>query len=200
MYNHVIRREVYEMSWVPAFDIGVWNAWIFMAYLLFSFVPFSYIAIKKNSPSVKETALSRISMMFATSSKLFLLPVMIYSLFLPLKLGTVWFYIGLPVTLLGLAGYTMVLANWATTPLDNQVSRGLYRHSRHPKYVTMFVFMLGLSIITASWVLFLFFIIFVVGCAVYTNVKEQSCAEKYGDSYREYIAKTPRWMGISKTG
>ena len=111
------------MSLVPAFEIGVWNAWIFMAYLLLSIIPFMYVAIKKDSPSVKETGLSRVSMMFATSSKLFLLPAMIYSLFLPLRLGTVWFYVGLPVTLTGLIGYTLVLINWATTPLDNQISR-----------------------------------------------------------------------------
>lgn len=186
------------MSLTPAFEIGVWNAWIFMVYLLLSIVPFMYIAIKKDSPSVKETGLPRISMMFATSSKLFLLPAMIYSIFLPLKLDTAWFYVGLPVTLLGLLGYTLVLVHWATTPLNNQISRGLYRYSRHPMYITMFVFLLGLGIITASWVLLLFLIVFVVGCAVYTGVEEQSCLEKYGDAYRTYMKRTPRWLGIPK--
>ncbi|MGD9143697.1 MAG: methyltransferase [Dehalococcoidia bacterium] len=186
------------MSLVPAWEIGVWNAWIFMVYLLLSIIPFMYIAIKKESPSVKETGLSRLSMMFATSSKLFLLPVMLYSIFLPLKLETAWFYIGLPVTLIGLLGYTMVLLNWATTPLDNQVSHGLYRYSRHPMYLTMFIFLLGLSIITASWLLLLFFLVFVVGCVVYAGVEERSCTDKYGNAYREYLNKTPRWLGIPK--
>jgi len=187
------------MSLVPAFEIGVWNAWIFMAYLLLSVVVLMYIAIKKDSPSVQETGLSRVSMMFATSSKLFLLPIMIYSLFLPLKLGTVWFYVGLPITLIGLIGYTLVLINWGITPLDNQVSRGLYRYSRHPMYFTMFIFLLGLGIITASWVLLLFFVVFVVGCVVYANVEEQSLLDKYVNTYREYMNKTPRWIGIPKS-
>ena len=187
------------MSLVPAFEMGVWNAWIFMVYLLLSIVPFMYFAIKKDVPSVKDTGLSRMSMMLATSSKLFLLPAMIYSIFLPLKFGTAWFYAGLPITLIGLAGYTLVLINWATSPLNSQVSQGLYRYSRHPMYLTMFIFLLGLAIITASWVLLLFFLIFVVGCAVYTNVEEQSCLEKYGDAYREYINRTPRWIGIPKS-
>ena len=43
------------MSLIPAFEIGVWNAWIFMAYLLLSFIPFIYIAIKKSVPSVEES-------------------------------------------------------------------------------------------------------------------------------------------------
>ena len=187
------------MSLIPAFEIGVWNAWIFMAYLLLSFIPFIYIAVKKRAPSVKESGLSVVAKIFASSSKLLLFPAMVYSIFLPMKLGTVWFYVGLPITLIGLIAYTIVLVNWATTPLDNQVSRGLYRYSRHPMYVTMFVFFLGLSIVTASWVLLLLFIVLVVGCVVFVNVEEQSCLQIYGDSYRKYMIKTPRWIGIPKS-
>ena len=187
------------MSLIPAFEIGIWNAWIFMAYLLLSFIPFIYIAIKKSVPSVEESGLSKVAKIFASSSKLLLFPAMVYSIFLPMKLGTAWFYVGLPITLIGLIAYTIVLVNWATTPLDNQVSRGLYRYSRHPMYVTMFVFLLGLGIVTASWVLLLLFIVFVVGCVVFVNVEEQGCLQKYGGSYREYINSTPRWIGIPKS-
>ncbi|MBA7624306.1 hypothetical protein ES703_31713 [subsurface metagenome] len=188
------------MALIPAFEIGVWNGWIFMAYLLISFIPFIYIAIKKDVPSVEESGLSRVAKIFASSSKLLLFPVMVYSIFLPMKLGTAWFYVGLPITLIGLIALTIVLVNWATTPLGNQVSRGLYRYSRHPMYVTMFVFLLGLGIVSASWVLLLLFIVFVVGCVVFVNIEEQSCLDKYGDSYREYMNRTPRWIGIPKAG
>ena len=66
-------------------------------------------------------------------------------------------------------------------------------------YVTMFVFLLGLGIVTASWVLLLLFIIFVVGCVVFISVEEQSCLDKYGGAYREYMNRTPRWIGIPKS-
>jgi len=188
------------MSLIPAFEIGIWNAWIFMAYLLLSMIPFIYIAVKKDVPSVEESGLSRVAKIFASSSKLLLFPAMVYSIFLPMKPGTAWFYVGLPITLIGLIAYTIVLVNWATTPSDNQISRGLYRYSRHPMYVTMFVFLLGLSIVTASWVLLLLFIVFVVGCVVFVNVEEQSCLDKYGDAYREYMDRTPRWIGIPRSG
>jgi len=187
------------MTLVPAFEIGIWNAWIFMAYLLLSIIPFMYIAVKKSAPSVEDTGLSRVATMFATSSKLLLLPAMVYSIFLPMKLGTAWFYVGLPITIIGLIAYTIVLANWATTPLDSPISRGLYRYSRHPMYVTMFIFLLGLGIVTASWVLLLFCLVFVVGCVVYISLEEQSCLDKWGDSYREYMNRTPRWIGMPKS-
>lgn len=186
------------MSLVPAFEVGVWNAWIFMAYLFLSFIIFTYITIKKKSPAVEEGRLSKKGTLLANSSKLILVPVIIYSIFLPMKLETVWFYIGLPITLIGLITYTVVLINWANTPIDSQVSKGLYRYSRHPMYVTMFVHLLGLTIITASWILLLVTVIFVTGCVAFVNAEEQSCLKKYGDGYREYMNKTPRWLGIPK--
>ena len=187
------------MSLIPAFEIGLWNAWIFMLYLILSFIFWTPIAIKKGAPYADESGLSRVAKIFASSSKLLLFPVMVYSIFLPMKLGTAWFYVGLPITLIGLIALTIVLVNWATTPLDNQVSRGLYRYSRHPMYVTMFVFLLGLGIVTASWVLLLLFIVFVVGCVVFVNIEEQGCLQKYGDTYREYMNRTPRWIGMPKS-
>jgi len=30
--------------------------------------------------------------------------------------------------------------------------------------------------------------------------EEHFCLEKYGDAYREYIDKTPRWLGLPKSG
>ncbi len=187
------------MSLIPAFEIGVWNTWIFMAYLLLFMIYFIYIAVKKDVPSVEESGLSRVAKIFASSSKLLLFPVMVYSIFLPMKLGTAWFYVGLPITLTGLITVTIVLVNWAITPPNAPITKGLYRYSRHPMYVTMFVFLLGLGIVTASWVLLLLFIVFVVGCVVFVNVEEQSCLDKYGDAYRDYMNRTPRWIGVPKS-
>jgi protein-S-isoprenylcysteine O-methyltransferase Ste14 len=187
------------MSLIPAFEIGVWNAWIFMAFMLLSMIPFIFVGVKKNLPFVKELKLSRIGKIFANSSKPLLFPLAVYSIFLPLKLGTAWFYVGLPITLIGAVAYTVVLINWLITPLESQVSRGLYRYSRHPMYLSMFVFMFGLAILTASWIVLLFFIVLLVGCVVYTNDEERGCLAKWGETYRGYVARTPKWLGIPKS-
>ena len=187
------------MSLIPAFEIGLWNAWIPMLYLILSFPFFIRIAIKQGAPSPEESELSMGGKIVAYSSKLLLIPALVYSIFLPLKLGTMWLYIGLPITLIGLITYTMVLVNWATTPLNEPITRGLYRYSRHPMYVTNFVFFLGLGIATASWIFLLFSIVLVVGCFAFVNVEEQGCLKKYGDTYREYMNRTPRWIGIPKS-
>jgi protein-S-isoprenylcysteine O-methyltransferase Ste14 len=152
-----------------------------------------------NSPKDVFDSLGRIKKVFLYSSKLIYIPAVIYSIFLPLKLGTIWFYVGFPVTVIGLIMGWIVLVNWTNTPHDEPITKGLYRYSRNPMYVTAFVFFLGLSITTASWVLLLFTIIFLIGCAIFINLEEQLTLEEYGNSYREYMKRTPRWIGIPKS-
>jgi protein-S-isoprenylcysteine O-methyltransferase Ste14 len=189
------------VSLIPAFDIGVWNAWIFMIYEIAATVIFLRITSNKKSPSPEAPMgdMSTIDKILIYSSKLILIPALIYSIFLPLKLGTMWFYIGLPITLLGIIGGAMMLVDWAKTPPDRPVTRGLYHYSRHPMYVTEFIFFLGASIATASWLFFLFGLIFTVASAIYINDEEQITLEMYGDAYREYMNRTPRWLGIPKS-
>jgi len=92
-----------------------------------------------------------------------------------------------------------VLANWANTPPGEPVTRGIYRYSRHPMYVTSSLFLLGVSIASASWVFLLFPIIITVGAVIFIDLEEQGCLDHYGDAYREYMKRTPRWMGMPKT-
>jgi len=66
-------------------------------------------------------------------------------------------------------------------------------------YVTAFVFFLGLSIATASWVFLLFTILLIVASFYFAPLEEQSCLEKYGDIYREYMKRTPKYIGIPKS-
>ena len=191
------------MSFVPAFELGLWNAWIFMFIDALTLPFFIRIAKKrdKGSDSSKEVfdSLGRTKKFFFYSSKLIYVPAVIYSIFLPLKLGTIWFYLGLPITVIGLIMGLIVLVNWKNTPQDEPITNGLYSYSRHPMYVTAFVFFLGLSITTASWIFLLITIIFMVGCAVFIDLEEQLTLEEYGNSYREYMKRTPRWLGIPKS-
>ena len=153
------------MSAIAAFEIGVWNAWIFMVpFLLANILCFLFMA-KKDVPGgpAHVPYKSRITMLVASSSKIIYLPASIYSIFLPLKSEEIWPYVGLPITLVGLVGSIIVAANWATAPVGEPVTRGLYRYSRHPMYVTGFIILLGVGTLSASWVFVLFAIIFGIG-------------------------------------
>jgi hypothetical protein len=79
------------MSPVPAFEIGLWNAWIFMLLDVLTFPLFMRIA-KGRAPEEGRnqlSALSRTERITLYSSKAIYIPAFVYSIFLPLKLGTV---------------------------------------------------------------------------------------------------------------
>jgi protein-S-isoprenylcysteine O-methyltransferase Ste14 len=165
------------------------------------------LMMKKGVPSggsvraVQRACKSKAALLVAFLSKFIIFPAVIYSVFLPLKLGTMWFYVGLPITLLGLVGTLLVLVSWANTPVGEPVTRGIYRYSRHPMYVTMVLLLLGVSIISASWVFLLFTIVTGVGVTrpFFLKVEEAQCIGHYGVAYREYMNRTPRWIGIPKS-
>ena len=128
------------------------------------------------------------------------LPI-IYSIFLPLRLGTTWFQVGLPIALLGLIMYTIVWVNLATIPPgDGPATRGLYRFSRHPMYLTVFLMNIGVSIACASWLFLVLSIALIILSVILVTAEERFLLEHYGDAYREYMERTPRWIGIPKSG
>jgi len=159
------------MSLVSGFELGLWNAWIFMVPSLLLTL-FALHFLKEKGAPASSMRLSKTKLSFCLFSKFIYFAAVIYSVFLPLKLGTIWFYVGLPITLVGLVGTIIVLVNWANTPAGKPVTRGLYRYSRHPMYVTAVLLLLGVSIISASWVFLLFPIIVGVGAVYFIKMEE----------------------------
>jgi protein-S-isoprenylcysteine O-methyltransferase Ste14 len=65
-------------------------------------------------------------------------------------------------------------------------------------YLSMIFVYLGVSIAAASW-LFLLITVITFFLQLYQAKKEERyCCEKYGGAYREYMRRTPRWIGIPK--
>ena len=189
------------MSLIPVFKLGLWNAWIFLLIPLLTLPFLFHIAKRRVIPSQDEefNAFSKRNKMLFISSKFIFFIAAIYSIFLPLKLGTIWFYIGVPVTIIGLAGMITVMVNWANTPSNEPITKGIYKYSRHPMYVTYFFVLLGVSVATASCLFALFLIIFTIGAVAFADFEEKGCLEQYGEAYREYAKRTPRWIGIPKS-
>ncbi len=189
------------MSLIPAFEIGIWNAWIFMALELLTFPLFFRVATPRapKEENHNVAALPKFKRTLLYSSKIIYIPATIYSIFLPLQLGNPWFYIGLPITLIGFITGIIVILNWAASPLGKPVTTGFYRYSRHPMYVTAFVFFLGLSIATASWVFLLFTVLLIAASFYFAPLEEESCLDQYGDTYRDYMNRTPKYLGIPKS-
>ena len=190
------------MSLIPAFELGLWNAWIFVLLgLLSGFVSWLLIgkkALKKfrTVPNIPKTSAENIS------DKIYLplsLASMIYSVFLPIKLGTLWFYVGLTIWILSEVIGLISFVSFGTTPIDRLVTKGIYRISRNPVCLSGFLFNLGIGITCASWVFLLYAVVDITLMHISIGAEERFLLEKYGTSYREYMNRTPRWLGIPKS-
>ena len=190
------------MSLIPVFEIGVWNAWILTLY--FPLHPLIMLLIDKlvgtggMFQKMGSVLYNKAEKRIVSISMLMLLLVLIYSIFLPLKLGTPWFYVGLPIYLFGLVMFITAIVNIATTPLGEPFTNGVYRYSRHPMYFSGFFTFIGIGIATASCI---FLLLSVVGIILETFIvipEERFCLEKYGAAYRVYMNRTPRWIGGPK--
>jgi protein-S-isoprenylcysteine O-methyltransferase Ste14 len=187
------------MSLVPAFEIGLWNAWIFMIWLLIqNLVIMANKRLYQRFGGGSDTKPSQTHKIVNVLSTLLWLLSTAYSIFLPLKLGTVWFPIGLVIFLSGLVTITVATINFATTPIEQPVTRGAYRYSRHPGYAGLVLIYLGVGIASASWIFLLVMVILVVLLGISAKEEERYCLERYGLSYRGYMDRTPRWLGIPR--
>ena len=185
------------MSLVPAFELGLWNAWIFMLPLII--ISIFGVRIFGKRASGENSGLTRREKICFACMHLIVIASYAYSIFLPLKLGTAWFYIGLLIYLPGMLIVIIAILNFATTSLDKPVTQGIYRFSRNPMYVGEFLINISVSIVCLSWI---FFLVTVVVAILEQNVviaEERFCLGKYGNAYREYMNRTPRWIGIPRS-
>jgi protein-S-isoprenylcysteine O-methyltransferase Ste14 len=192
------------MSWLPAFEIGLWNAWIFMVPLLAAGIVPLFIVNEKTEkrcegePEASE--LDRTTRIAHVITHLVIMPfTLIYSIFLPLKLGTWWFYAGLPICLLAIAMSLVFSVSFSTAPLGEPLTKGVYAISRHPGYFAFFLGCVGIGIACASWLFLLCALVWIVSWHFGVAEEERILLERYGDAYREYMNRTPRWIGFPKT-
>jgi protein-S-isoprenylcysteine O-methyltransferase Ste14 len=114
-------------------------------------------------------------------------------------LGTAWFYSGLAVYLLGLTIVTITIVNVASTPLGEPFTKGLYRYSRNPGYLGQLFLFVGIGIASASWFYLLLSSILIVLTYLLVAIEERINLDKFGAAYREYMKRTPRWIGFPKS-
>ena len=186
------------MSIIPAFEIGLWNAWILIIpFIIYWFVGIKFVFSKRmtESPSLKRRKIEIISNILIIT----MFGSFIYSVFVPLKLGTIWFYIGLLVYLIAIVLIIISMINFATTPIDKPVTKGAYRYSRNPMFIGFFLCFFGIAIACISWVYLVLTLFFILTTAYLSPFEEAITLGHYGKAYKEYMKRTPKWIGIPKS-
>ena len=95
----------------------------------------------------------------------------------------------------------MATLNFAATPVDKPNTKGIYRLSRNPMYFGFLLIYIGTGIACASWIFLLIALIsFLALHYVLTGPEERLCIKKFGNTYQEYMDKTPKWIGLPRSG
>jgi protein-S-isoprenylcysteine O-methyltransferase Ste14 len=177
-------------------EFGLWNAWWFFLYywlpmpLLRTFRP-------ANLDSMSGGEVTPAEARQRTILYILFFAAVAYSLFVPFRLGTLWFYVGLPIALVGALFYGFAVRELMREELDkNPLQHGAYRFSRHPLYVAEAIMFIGVAIAcTSVWILLFAGITFGFHAA-HVAEEERACTERYGERYEAYLRRTPRWLGV----
>ena len=129
------------MSLIPAFKIGVWNAWLFMSVFFLQMIAILFVdkRIREKSHVPIDARRNRFEKYVGIIGNFIWLLAMGYSVFLPLQPGTIWFYVGLSIFIIGLVLMAIATVNFITTPVDLLITKGTYQLSRHPMYLATFL-------------------------------------------------------------
>jgi len=188
------------MSLIPAFRIGIWNAWLFMSVFLLQMIAIMFVdkRVSDRSHVPSDARRNRLERYAGIIGNFIWLLAIGYSVFLPLQPGTAWFYVGFAVFFIGLTLMAIATFDFITTPADQVITKGVYQFSRHPMYLATFFICLGSGIAALSW-LFIFISIILALCLYQEAlIEERYCHNRHVKAYQEYINRTSRWIGIPK--
>jgi protein-S-isoprenylcysteine O-methyltransferase Ste14 len=73
------------------------------------------------------------------------------------------------------------------------VDSGIYRFVRHPQYLAGLLINIGAALITWHWLVILLGLLSVIMYYWSTFIEEEKNLEKFGDDYRDYQKRVPRF-------
>ena len=119
-----------------------------------------------------------------------------------------WNLVGLVPVALGVVGLLWLIVNgyahyaqvserveltWEPKLL---MTRGPYAYSRHPMYLTELALWVGWAVLYGSIIVFAGLITLCVVVSILAPREERALEAKFGEAYRQYMARVPRWQGI----
>ena len=182
------------------FEIGIWNAWIFMVVFIIQMMIMMGVGNQNWEKSQIPTQAKRnkFEKHVGRIANVFWFIAMVYSIFLTLKIDTIWFYIGLMMILIGHILFLRATYDFITTTSNKVIITGAYRYSRHPLYLATFFILIGVGIATISGFFLLLTVFIIVFFHLEACIEERYCLVIFSDEYKKYINNVPRWIGIRK--
>lgn len=120
---------------------------------------------------------------------LFILP-----LFHKIKTDSTWFSAGLVFYFMGIILYAAAVINFSRPQGNGLNTAGLYRVSRNPMYVTLFLCLLGCSLLAQSWGMLVALGVYQVSAHWIIRAEERWCIRQFGEEYLAYMKKVRRYL------
>ena len=182
------------------FEIDIWNGWLFMSVFILQMMLIIFVdkRVWKRSHIPNDFRRTSIEKHIGVIANFVWLLSLGYSIFLPLLLGTTWFYFGFSVFIIGVLLLSLATFSFMTTPIDQLIQEGVYKLSRHPMYLGTSLICIGTGIAAASLIFIILSIVISICFHYEALLEEKYCLTKYQDFYKEYMNRVPRWFGILK--
>jgi protein-S-isoprenylcysteine O-methyltransferase Ste14 len=185
------------MDLLPKLQVGILNGWIPLIIYFIGLILSASLYSREariwlfNNPKDKNKSVFMSIRIFGQLSMVAYILLMVFT---PLKLGSRVFYAGATVFLLGFVLEMSALHNFRKTPLSQPVLKGPYRVSRNPQWLGLFLVLLGSAIAAGIWIYI--GILVIVGIIYHRQIldEEAACMKKFGEGYREYMERTPRYF------
>ena len=179
-------------------SIHLTNLWVFYVLVYVIAFPLRQRANTRRGESIEDPEMLMQHKLLLVVMLLWLFGGLAISLFVPLRSGIV-FYIGLAFYIVGLA---IVAAALIALGEPGLVRGSVYRYSRNPNYVGMLFVIFGLMLMGWSTslgsILFTIYFLLTIPFFHWTILTEEAfLSAKFGDSYRDYLRSTARYLGAS---
>ena len=111
-------------------------------------------------------------------------------------------WMGVAVLLMGSGLFVWTFRSLGRNLTDTVVTRrqhtlvqhGPYRWIRHPLYTSAALLIVALSLICANWFLLVTGVVFLSVLVMRTRIEEENLVARFGDSYRDYMERTGRFV------
>jgi protein-S-isoprenylcysteine O-methyltransferase Ste14 len=179
-------------------------AWVFWAVFLLAYVPeFRLIARARPVPGQTPDRSMIFIMLLGWIGFPVAFAVAAWSNFVLVRHQKMWFWLGIGLLLLGSAlrrHCFKMLGSYFTANVkvaDDQtvIREGAYRWVRHPSYTGGMLMYLGTGLALTNWLSVLVIVILGgLGYAYRVRVEEQALTSALGQTYREYMQRTKRFV------
>lgn len=183
------------MELIPTLEIGWLNGWILLA-IEFSIQGFLLLIFPKDVVSrlFDRSGWSEKQRVFTIIGKVFSLVCLILIILTPLKTNSYVFIVGLIFYTVGLVGLVLAMMNFKDTPINQPVTKGVYKISRHPQIVALFVIFFGICVAMGSWAAVFTLLVSKLLQHYGILAEEEVCLKLYGESYDAYMKQVPRYF------